>query len=523
MEKPASILSAVKHEEVTSTTDAAPHKQRVTGFQALFTFYLAFAAFLPTFDTTYGGTVLIMPPFKKAFGHCVIQSNGLEVCALTTAQLAIVSITTIFLGIGSLSSGPISATTGRRRSIQIGCLLTIIGAAGMLGFAGNFVAYMACKSIGALGAGNVLMVGAVYGAETAPPQVRGILMGTYGIGHGFGNLMAAVVCLASSRLKDNWAWMTPIICQIPIGTMLALNVQMSPESPRWLMTKGKEAEARAALGKFLNRAEDSDDIGAEICLIQDNLVSEKTTKESTGWLEIFQGKDLRRTAIACLVLYGNAVTGSAFVLYYGALFLADVGIKDPYLINVIIALCIFVPSLPAPVFLDFYGRRACLLTGYITMASAMLAIAVTGTVLGKQSYTGQVVCVAFLCGWAVLFGFFILPTFYIASCEMHSVRLRSYGQAFGGTIYQIFSFAAAFWSPYTLGAKYGNMGAKVGYLYFGLSLCQIALTFFFVPETGAITLEQIDSYFASGEPAWKTNLKKNKAIARQGYADSSGE
>ena len=62
---------------------------------------------------------------------------------------------------------------------------------------------------------------------------------------------------------------------------------------------------------------------------------------------------------------------------------------------------------------------------------------------------------------------------------------------------------------------YGNMGTNVGYFYSGLTLVILILAFVFVPETARLKLEQIDDYFQSGVPAWKTSLGRNKRIAEK--------
>jgi hypothetical protein len=103
---------------------------------------------------------------------------------------------------------------------------------------------------------------------------------------------------------------------------------------------------------------------------------------------------------------------------------------------------------------------------------------------------------------------------WLSSAEMHSIRLRTYGQANTTFIYNIFAFGASFWTPYMLNPAYGNMGANVGYFYFGVTVVFVILVFFFVPETSRLTLEQIDDYFMSGRRAWSTSTKKNIALAR---------
>lgn len=523
MEKPSPALAEATTNNTTpgaSATIVRP-QHNVTLFQVFFTFCLSFAAFICNFDTAFAGAVLVMPSFGKAFGHCSTEHNASsstvparEVCTLTVYQQSIISLTTIFVGIGSLVSGPASSILGRQRSIQGGCVVTIIGAAGMLGTEGNFAAFVACKCLGALGIGCLFTIGPVYGAEAAPPQARGRLMSMYGFGHGFGHLMAGVVCLASSQLKSSWAWKTPVACQIPVGLTLCLSMFILPESPRWLTMKGRVDEAAASFAKLFNKDAQSVDIALEISNIQRNLAVVQSSKPSASWLQIFRGTNLRRTAIASLILYGNAVTGIIFVASYGVLFLSKVGLSNPLRINVMLGSLMVAGLALAPFLMERLGRRINFMVGYSMMALCMLAIAVTGSILGDANYTAHIVCTVFLCLWCLCFSCFPAPCIWVASAEMHSVPLRSHGQAFAATLYQLFSFAAAFWSPYTLDKNHGNMGTSVGYIYFGLAVCQVILTFVFVPETGQLTLEEIDAYFATGKPAWTTSLKKNRRVSR---------
>ena len=64
-----------------------------------------------------------------------------------------------------------------------------------------------------------------------------------------------------------------------------------------------------------------------------------------------------------------------------------------------------------------------------------------------------------------------------------------------------------------LSPDYGNMGTNVGYFYFGLTFVTIIVTFSIVPETARLELEQIDDYFESDIPAWKTSISRNRKLA----------
>ncbi|OQE40033.1 hypothetical protein PENCOP_c006G05432 [Penicillium coprophilum] len=498
------------------TTNNAPSR---TGSMLRLTLWVSFAAWISNFDNGYAGTVLIMPSYKRSFGSCeqVIDPKtyeNIQHCSLTPLQQSLISLNFLFVAIGGGISGVAGQYVGRRASIQVGCALAIIGAAGMLGTSGSFLRYMVCRSISAVGIGQLMAASLTYGSECIVASKRGLSLGLYNVGLASGNVAAFAVCAGSARLEstNNWQWKTPILCQIPLGIILGAGILMLPESPRWLMGHGREEEARNSFGVLYCQSPYSPEITAQIDDIRTNLVNERAGLESVSWLDIYRRKHVGRTLISAMIMVGVAITGIQFVQPYATLFLKGVGISDPYLINVIIGLCILGGSLFGPFIVEYGGRRVAMLSGYLVMGLCMLTLSSVSTAL-EMNETAEIVIVVLLCFWAFVFGGTIAASVNLSAVEVHSVSLRTFGQANTTAFYGIFAFGATFWTPYMLSADYGNMGPNVGYFYAGITAVIGLLTFFLVPETAGITLEQIDEGFNSGIKAWKTSLAKNKAIA----------
>ena len=508
--------------------DALASPLHTTKYMILFSFWIGYAAWVGYFDQGFSGIVLEMASFNQAFGVCAMVKSPVtgamvEQCMLTATQQSINSISSLFSALGAFICGYTGNYLGRRGALQVGVLLVIIGASGMLGTAGNFAAYNVCKCINALGIGHVTAGGPMYGVECTPPRRRGTLLALYTIGINVGSVVIAATCLGSSTLTTNWAWQTPILCQIPTALFFGVGLMMFPESPRWLLTKGREEKARKSFGKFYDFDPYSEIVTIQIREVQDGIDFEKSLSSTTSWTEIFHRSYIRRTLVSAFILFSTSLCGITFLASYGAVFIADVGISNPFLVLLIFTLCNFAGSLMGPFILEYLGRRAGLLIGYSCMTSCLLIFSAVCSGLGSTSDVAQKVLVAFLCLYVFTFGAFAAPASWLAQAEVHSVRLRTYGTAFTASVFYIVAFATAFWTPYMINPQYGNMGSNVGYFWSGLGAILIIVTYLYVPETARLTLEQIDDYFVSERRAWRTSLKRNKRIANGEIADISAE
>lgn len=358
---------------------------------------------------------------------------------------------------------------GRRGTIQVGSLVTAIGAAGMLGTKGNYTAYLACKSIQSVGLGHIIGAVPQYGVECISAERRGFLMALFNVGLGIGNASAAAVCLGTSYILTDASWRVPIACQLPLSVLMGVGTLFFPESPRWLLTKDRHDEARKSFARFLQKDANSPEVTSQLAVVERYLQLEKEAGSTTNWTEIFRGIDLRRTLTSTGILVGSAIAGSKFIQTYAAIFLAGVGISNPYHITLVVAGCIAAGGICSPLILETLGRRHSILSGYTTLGLAMLIIAVVGTAFEQTNPAVQSTLTAFLCLWGFTYGGFVATSVPVTAPEMHAVGLRTYGHAFATTIYEIFSFAAAFSVPYMISPSYGNMGTNVGYFFFGKS------------------------------------------------------
>lgn len=186
------VEAAATHDEggtagASHDSSVVPPRPKTTWTMIWFSAYIAISATIYNFDQNYGGTVLLMQPFNIAFGTCkeVAGPGGqlTMVCQITALQQSLVSLTSLFVGVGALTSSVSGTYLGRRGTTQLGAMIVLIGAAGMLGISSSFLNYMVCKCIGGVGLGFLFTTTLVYGVECTPPHRRGILLGLYAVRH----------------------------------------------------------------------------------------------------------------------------------------------------------------------------------------------------------------------------------------------------------------------------------------------------------------------------------------------------
>ena len=147
-----------------------PAKMKATGYMMFFCACISFSAWISMFDLGYGGIVLIMPSYNKAFGRCGMAPSPETgqttfMCQLSATQQSLISVGSLFQALGSALAGVTSNYFGRRGTIQFASVLLVVGAAGMLGTSSSFLNYMVCKCTSGVGIGQLLASSVIYGTE----------------------------------------------------------------------------------------------------------------------------------------------------------------------------------------------------------------------------------------------------------------------------------------------------------------------------------------------------------------------
>lgn len=228
-------------------------------------------------------------------------------------------VTSLFLGalIGTIPACVLADQFGRRLPLLLGALIFAAGS-GMQIAADSKGIVMGGRFICGLGAGFMSLVGPIYQAEIAPPSMRGMLTTFQHFFVMKGVLVAAFVVYTSTKdhFGEDKQWKMPL--GVALGPAIALAIMMLflPESPRWLMKRGRETEALAALARLHGKNDLTDTfVNAEAADIRASIAADRGSRYPL--FAIFRDAvNRRRFMIGSIVQASAQVTGQSIIQFY---------------------------------------------------------------------------------------------------------------------------------------------------------------------------------------------------------------
>ncbi|KFY77499.1 hypothetical protein V501_07581 [Pseudogymnoascus sp. VKM F-4519 (FW-2642)] len=454
------------------------------------------------YDVIANGATLAMPSFLIYFG-AFDSAGNLFIPSIWTSLW--VAMTNLGQAVGSFAGGPLAHRFGRRYVIMAFSIVSIVGVS--LQFTATTRGILlGGKIINGFAVGGLLAVGTTYASEVAPLRLRApvqqglVFCAVVMQGCGLGVIRAFVTRLdpAAFRIVFGLQW---VVGSLPL---LAFFI---PESPTWLLSRGRTDDARASL----NRLYKKNNVELRLDALQATLTAETAGEKEGSFIECFKGTNLKRTATVSLLFFGSGgLIGASFLsqnIYFlltvglEAVHSFDIGIGGFFLACVAIAIGWF--------FTDVIGRRTLWLVG---VSGNAVAMAVIGALSFDSSRAGL---------WAIAVLMNVLISFQIYTCvstswtmapELSSYRLRQHTQSFGYIIQALSSWFFQFIVPYMYNIDSGNLGAKTGFVFAGTSVLLFCISWFVVPETSGLSVEDIDAAYIDRVSPRKFHLRRQAAI-----------
>ncbi len=497
----------------------------------------AFASFGGIFfgyDSGYINGVLASPVFIQAIapGQEAISSSH------TSLIVSILSAGTFF---GSLIAGDCADMFGRRLTIITGCGIYICGVIIQMFAASGLATIVVGRIVAGVGVGFVSAIIILYMSEICPRKVRGALVSGYQFCITIGIMLASIVVNFTKDRPNDSSYRIPIGLQFIWGAVLALGLFFLPDSPRYYVKKGKLDKARAVLVRLRGQPADSNYIEVELAEIVANAEYERSLMPSDtwfgSWAACFSGSlwtansNLRRTILGTSLQMMQQWTGVNFIFYYSTPFLASThAISSPFLISMIFTI-VNVCSTPISFYtVERFGRRPLLICGAAGMLICQFMVAIIGVTVGfnklvvnaaGETVAQNIAAVNAQVAFIAIFIFFFASTWgpgaWVLIGEIFPLPIRSRGVALSTASNWLWNTIIAVITPYMVGTDKGNLRSSVFFIWGGLCTCAFVYSYFLVPETKGLTLEQVDRMFEETTPR-----KSAKWRARTTFAQDMG-
>lgn len=387
---------------------------------------------------------------------------------------------------GAMGAGFLGDRFGRRRVLFLCAILYGISAL-FSAVPQTFNQFLVARFIGGLGIGASSMICPVYIAELAPADRRGRLGSLFQVGIVLGIFLTLFVNALIQGAGDEawntragWRWMLGAEVVPSLGLLALLFV--APESPRWLASVGRTAEARAVLGR-LGGAAHAD---AEVRAVQAVL-----PKEEGRFADLFGGRFRAPLIIAVALMAVSQFSGINAIMYYSTKIFtsAGIGVKDSFGASVVVGLVNLVFTFVAMGFVDRAGRRPLLLTGLALQAVALGAVGAMfhGDVSGLPLLGGVV---AFIAAFAMALG----PIPWIVCAEIFPNRLRGRAMSVATFVIWISCYVVAQTFPMLNDSPAIGPG-NTFLIYAAASIAGFVFVLTCLPETKGRTLEQIEAFW----------------------------
>lgn len=156
----------------------------------------------------------------------------------------------------------------------------------------------------------------VYVNEVAPAHLRGIVFAVYQSQLSIGSIIGAAVDYGTHQRMGKDSYQIPLAMFYIVPTVQSIALFFFPESPRWLMTKGREAEAEASLRSLRNKNIDESEFQAEWNEIRVSTREQVEQNKKQLWIEMWKGTDRRRTLLSIAVICFHSANGSSWINIY---------------------------------------------------------------------------------------------------------------------------------------------------------------------------------------------------------------
>lgn len=455
------------------------------------------------FDASMLNGMQALPTWIEYFGH----PAGTRLGAMTFGPTGGVLISILI-------SSQLCDRFGRRYPICGGSILIIIGSI-LQAASVNYGMFVASRFLVGFGLGIVSVAAPPLLSETAYPTHRGKLVSFYLVSWPLGSLIAAWVTYGTFQMStSSWSWRLPSLLQCTFSIIQAILSLFAPESPRWLIYKGRSKEALEILVHYHGNGDSQSRLAHfEMAEITATLQMEIIQKKSR-WAEWVSSKGNRHRLF--LALYIPAMlqwSGNGLSSYYLPKVLDTIGItksKTQLIVNGCISIWSLLSASCFAMLVDRAGRRGLFLFGMSGMGVAYVFWTLCSAINQEKNfkdhgYAGGVLAMIFI--YTALYHACspVAPT-YIMEVVPYSLRSKA------SMLYQLTGNLAQLYNSFANPVAMDAIGWKYYIVWVVMIFIHLTVIYFFFPETKSRGLEEVAEIFDGPNSLSGTNAMKELGL-----------
>lgn len=446
------------------------------------------------YDQGVLGSLYTLPSWVAQFPEIDTTQGADATSNAATLQGLVTGVYELGCFLGAISMLYLGNLLGRRANIWIGSIIMAIGTIGCT--ASYSLAQLFVFRV-VLGIGNGMHTATipVWQSECSPPHKRGMLIMVEGAMITGGIAMAYWIDLGCFFLDpSSAAWRVPIVLQMILILPTFVTIYL-PESPRWLMLKGRVDDARNVVAALDNVPVDDPFVGKKLREIEASLVAAKTTRIS----DLFTNgpeRNLHRTVLGFVSQMFQQISGINLITYYiGKTLQENLGFSD---INSRILAAAngteyFIASWAAVFFIEKMGRRPLMLGGAAGQCICMIVLAIMDVPSIKNGSTSPaVVSVVFYFLFNTSFAWGWLGMTWLYPAEITPLAIRAQANGISTSANWIFNFLVVMVTP----IMFESIGFRTYVVFAVFNFAILVTTFFIFPETAGRSLEEMSAIFA---------------------------
>lgn len=428
--------------------------------------------------------------------------------AVTDSMLELIT-TSVLVGaiIGALVSGRLSDLYGRKNIIIVTSLIFLAGSV-FTGAAPTPAALIAGRVVIGLAIGIASFAVPLYISEISPSSIRGALVTLNQLMITIGIVVSYIADYLIADEADPFCWRTMFYIGFVPSVALFTGMFFLPESPRWLVVRGRTDEAE----KILRRVENPDEVKENLRHIQTDIAIDAAGQ---GWTGIFKPWLWVALIIGMGIFAIQQFVGINTVIYYSPkifLLAGFEGAKGAIAAAVTMGMFNVLFTVFSIFMLDKIGRRRLFFTG---LTGIFVSLLMLGFAFYMQQQLGGMLkwltmgsLILYICFFAMSLG----PLGWLLNAEIFPLNVRGVGVSLGAFAHWFFNAIVAFtflkiawWftAPgheiVSADGSHGPNPAGAFMLYAGVALLGLVWGYFFIPETKGRSLEHIEEHWRQGK------------------------